>query len=202
MSLHDTDTRAADDTAPRSVGDRELGWLLVVGGLIGLAAALVLTIDKLRLQTDPSYQPSCNLSATINCGSVMTSKQASVFGFPNSFIGLGAFAVLVLIGIALLARVRFDGWFWAGVQAGVLFGIGFVGWLISQSLYEIGALCPYCMAVWTVTIALFVVVTLRNLAEHTGFATTPAGAALVRARWLVVVALWAVVAVLVLTRFA
>ena len=31
-------------------------------------------------------------------------------------------------------------------------------WLIFQSLYRIGALCPYCMVVWAVTIPLLVVV--------------------------------------------
>ena len=33
-----------------------------------------------------------------------------------------------------------------------------VHWLIFQSLYRIGTLCPYCMVVWAVTIPLFVVV--------------------------------------------
>jgi hypothetical protein len=32
-----------------------------------------------------------------------------------------------------------------------------VHWLIFQSLYRIGALCPYCMVVWAVTIPLLVV---------------------------------------------
>ena len=34
----------------------------------------------------------------------------------------------------------------------------FIHWLIFQSLYRIGALCPYCMVVWAVTIPLLVVV--------------------------------------------
>lgn len=39
----------------------------------------------------------------------------------------------------------------------------FVHWLIVQSLYEIGALCPYCLVVWAVTAPLFWYTTLRNL---------------------------------------
>jgi hypothetical protein len=35
--------------------------------------------------------------------------------------------------------------------------------LIGQSLYSIGALCPWCMAVWTATIPIFWYVTLRTL---------------------------------------
>jgi len=42
-----------------------------------------------------------------------------------------------------------------------------VHWLIFQSLYRIGALCPYCMVVWVVTITVFWNVTLHNLTrEH------------------------------------
>ena len=48
-------------------------------------------------------------------------------------------------------------WYWAGLAAGTLLGTVFVHWLIFQSLYRIGALCPYCMVVWAVTIPLLVV---------------------------------------------
>jgi uncharacterized membrane protein len=52
----------------------------------------------------------------------------------------------------------------------VLAGSAFVHWLIFQSLYRIGALCPYCMVVWVVTIALLVVVVsvAFRAAERTG----------------------------------
>ena len=49
-------------------------------------------------------------------------------------------------------------WYWAGLATGTLLGTAFVHWLIFQSLYRIGALCPYCMVVWAVTIPLLVVV--------------------------------------------
>lgn len=42
-------------------------------------------------------------------------------------------------------------------------GLVFVHWLIGQSLYRIGALCPYCMAVWVATIAVSWYTTLHNL---------------------------------------
>ena len=43
--------------------------------------------------------------------------------------------------------------------------LGLVAWLVFQSLYRIGALCPYCMVVWVVVIPTFWYVTLRNLAS-------------------------------------
>lgn len=142
---------------------RALPWLLLVGGGLGFLAAFVLTVEKIALVADPSYRPSCSINPVLSCGSVMTTPQAAAFGFPNSLIGMGGFAVVAATGAALLAGARLRGWYWAGLQAGVLFGAGFVHWLIAQSLYRIGALCPYCMVVWAVTIPVFWYVTLRNL---------------------------------------
>ena len=38
-------------------------------------------------------------------------------------------------------------------------------WLIGQSIFDLGTLCPWCMIVWVVTIPLFLAVTFRNLAR-------------------------------------
>lgn len=207
VSTQGPDTTQADATPPALPVDdngppRVLPWVLLIGGLIGLAAASVLTFEKLRMMSDPAYAPSCDFSTVVNCGSVMSSPQSAVFGFPNSFLGIGGFAIVVLVAVALLARVTFDGWFWAGLQVGVTAGAVFVHWLIAQSLYEIGALCPYCMVVWTVTMAIFWQVTLRNLEQRNAFRTSVAGALLGRHRWLPVLAWYLVVLVLVLARFA
>lgn len=175
--------------------------MLLFGGLAGLAASSVLTFEKLRMMTDPAYAPSCDFSAVVNCGSVMGSPQSAVFGFPNSFLGIAGFAVVALVGGALLARVRLDGWFWAGLQVGVTAGAVFVHWLITQSLYEIGALCPYCMIVWSVTIPIFWQVTLRNLEQRRRFSSSRTGGFLGRHRWLPVFAWYLLVLVLVLVRF-
>lgn len=146
---------------------RGLAWLLLVGGLVGFAAAFVLTVEKIATLIDPAYQPSCSLNPVLSCGSVMATPQASVFGFPNALLGIAGFAVVAATGAALLAGARLRGWYWLGLQAGVSLGIVFVHWLIGQSLYRIGALCPYCMVVWAVTAPLFLYVTLSTLARST-----------------------------------
>ncbi|WP_246080412.1 vitamin K epoxide reductase family protein [Modestobacter altitudinis] len=140
-----------------------LSWWLVTGGLIGWIAAFVLAVEKYALLRDPSYVPSCSLNPVLSCGSVMVSPQAEAFGFPNLLLGVAGFAVVAATGAAQLAGARFAGWFWAALQVGVTAGVLFVHWLIFSSLYRIGALCPYCMVVWAVTIPLFTAVTLRNL---------------------------------------
>ncbi|MDQ6524917.1 vitamin K epoxide reductase family protein [Nocardioides sp. LHD-245] len=145
-----------------TAGDRALAVLLLAGGLLGLTAAFVLVVEKIALLGDASYTPSCSLNPVLDCGSIMTTAQAEVLGFPNPLLGIAAFPVLTATGAALLAGARLARWYWAGLQAGVTLGLGFVCWLIFQSLYRISALCPYCMVVWAVVLPVFWYVTLRN----------------------------------------
>ena len=95
----------------------------------------------------------------------METAQASLLGFPNPIIGVAAFPVVVTTGMAFLAGARLARWYWVGLQVGVTAAFALVTWLAFQSIYRIGALCPYCMVVWTVVIPLFWYVSLRNLSE-------------------------------------
>ncbi|MBB5924071.1 putative membrane protein [Actinoalloteichus hoggarensis] len=144
-------------------GSRALALLLAVGGAVGFAAAFVLLIERIQLLIDPLYIPSCSLNEVLSCGSVMTTPQAAAFGFPNPIIGVATFPVVTTIGVALLAGARFHRWFWLGLQAGVTFGMVFVHWLIYSSLFEIRALCPYCMVVWAVMLPIFWYTTVANI---------------------------------------
>lgn len=146
---------------------RTLGWLLLACGVLGAGAALVLSIEKIALLSDASYVPSCSLNPVLNCGSIMRTEQAEVFGFPNPLIGLAAFPVLAATGAGLLAGARYRRWYWIGLQAGVTFGAVFAAWLVFQSLYRINALCPYCMVVWAVVVPTFWAVTAANVARGT-----------------------------------
>ncbi len=131
-------------------------WVLTIGGIIGLLAAGILTVEKLNLAANPNYQPSCSISPIVACSPVIASPQASAFGFPNPFIGIAGFAMVWAVGMMLFAGGEIKKkWFWWCFQAGSLFGMFFIGWLINEALYDIGKLCLYCMAVWTVTIPIF-----------------------------------------------
>ncbi|BCB82847.1 vitamin K epoxide reductase family protein [Phytohabitans suffuscus] len=146
-----------------AIGDRLVGWVLTAGGLLGGAAAFVLTVEKIALLRDPGYTPSCSINPILSCGSVMNTWQAEVFGFPNPLLGVALFPLVVATGVAVLGGVRLPRRWWLGLQAGTVFGVGLVHWLFFQSLYRIGALCPYCMVVWVVTIVVFSYTTLYNL---------------------------------------
>ena len=140
-----------------------LPYILLIGGMIGYACAFIIMFDKIRILDNSHYVPSCDLNPIISCGSVMQSKQANVFGFANPFIGLGAFPVIAVIGLGILAGAKFKRWFWLGLNAGLVFAVGFVHWLFFESVYRIHALCPWCMVVWVVSITTFWYVTLYNI---------------------------------------
>lgn len=156
-------TDAAFDGRPDTITYRMIGWILTLGGLVGGAAAFILMVEKIALIENPSYVPSCSINPILSCGSVMTTAQAEIFGFPNPLIGVATFPLVVLTGVAVLAGLRLPRWWWLGLQAGALFGAGLVTWLFYQSVYRIGALCPYCMVVWVVVIVLFCYTTLYNV---------------------------------------
>ncbi|WP_052956869.1 vitamin K epoxide reductase family protein [Mycobacterium heraklionense] len=141
-------------------------WAVLIGGVIGLAASVTLTVEKIKLLTDSGYVPSCNLNPVLSCGSVMVTPQASVLGFPNPLMGIVAFTVVVVTGVLAVTKVPLPQWYWTGLMLGTLAGAGFVHWLIFQSLYRIGALCPYCMVVWAVT--LFLLVIFAGMAFESG----------------------------------
>ncbi|MEV0086175.1 vitamin K epoxide reductase family protein [Saccharopolyspora sp. NPDC050642] len=180
---------------------RGLGWLYVVGGLIGFVGSFALILEKLQKLANPGYVPTCSINPIISCGSVMDSAQAAVLGFPNPLIGVASFPVVVTAGVAALAGFRPPRWFWLGMQLGTTLAVGFIHWLVVQSLYEIGALCPYCMVVWVVTIPLFWYTTLHNLEAGNFGGGKSIGVALRRFHSVVLAVWYLVIVVLILQRF-
>nr|WP_225740148.1 vitamin K epoxide reductase family protein [Paenarthrobacter ureafaciens] len=193
MNTGGTAGSTAQPQSPRLTRDKPLGWLLLITGVIGWLASGALVLEKLEVLKDPGYKTACDINPWISCGQVMQTWQSSVFGFPNMFIGIVAFAVIITIGMALLSGATFASWYWAGLQTGVTLGFAFVIWLWSQALYSIHILCPFCMIVWAAMIPLFVWVTARNLTH--GIIKIPARAARIVAEsgWIITALLYVAV---------
>jgi uncharacterized membrane protein len=176
-------------------------WWVLLAGVIGLIASMTLTVEKIEILLHPTYTPSCNINPLVSCGSVMTTPQASVLGIPNSLIGIAAFTVVVVTGVLAVTKVPLPRWYWIGLAAATLAGGAFVHWLIFQSLYRIGALCPYCMVVWVATISLLVVI--ASIAFHP--AGESRGRTVVRElyhwRWSIAALWFTAVSLMILTRF-
>jgi uncharacterized membrane protein len=176
------DAGTADDRRP-SWYARPSGtaWMLLVTGLIGMYGTVALVAERVMLWNDPSHITSCDINPWVSCGQVMKTWQSQLFGFPNQFIGLVAFSIIITIAMALFAGARFRCWYWVGMNIGVFLGFAFCVWLWSQAVYEINILCLYCMVVWAMMIPMFVLLTSRNL-QH-GVIPAPAGVRTFAAEW-------------------
>ncbi|WP_406816432.1 vitamin K epoxide reductase family protein [Mycobacterium sp. M23085] len=201
-------TEAADltgDLTPDSASAAPVpalsAWWILIAGLIGLGASMTLTVEKIDILLNPAYVPSCNINPILSCGSVMVTPQASLLGFPNPLLGLVAFTVVVVTGLLACAKVALPQWYWLGLTVGLVAGAVFVHWLIFESLYRIGALCPYCMVVWVVTMSLLVVVSSIAVRpalhdRHTGPAWV-----LFQWRWSIATLWFTAVFLLIMARF-
>lgn len=157
-------TTAAAPPVPSRL-EKALRLILIIGGIVGVLASLMITIEKFDLLQHPSQHFICDLNPVISCGSVMESKQANAFGFMNTYIGLLGFPVIVTIGVAMLAGARFRRWFWLALLGGLALGMAFAYWLLFESIYRIGALCPYCLSVDVALTTIFWYVLLYNLRQ-------------------------------------
>lgn len=164
----------ADDAAEAQRVPLAVPLLFIVTGAIGWWAAFNLVLDKIALLKDPAAELGCNFSLLVQCGLNLESWQGEVFGFPNPIIGLGGFVAPIAVGVALLAGARFARWFWIAYAVGVAGALAFCIWLMSQSFFVLGTLCPWCMLVWAVTIPLFWTTWLFVLSR--GIIPVPAGA--------------------------
>ncbi|RYF28500.1 MAG: vitamin K epoxide reductase family protein [Chloroflexi bacterium] len=136
-------------------------------GITGLISAFVLTVEKFHVIENPNATLSCSFNIVLNCATVMQTWQASVFGFPNSLIGLMAYPVVIAVAIFGLAGVKFPRWVLIGANIGYLLGAVFAYWLFFQSVYVIQVLCPWCLIVTFSTTLLLATITHYNLRHNT-----------------------------------
>ena len=178
MTVHTTERRlvSGGTGGPERGRSRHAGtWVaMLIWSAASLMASFVLAIEAVALAGEPGKVFSCDLNAVISCGTVGSSWQASVFGFPNAFLGLITEPVVLSIAVASLGGVRFPRWFMVSAQAGYTVGLGLAYWLLYQAVFDIGAVCPWCLLVTVATTFVFVEMTRINLLE--GHLPVPPGA--------------------------
>ena len=136
---------------------------MLVFGVIGLVASLILAIEKIHLIENPNAELSCSINIVLNCASVMKTWQSSLFDFPNPYIGLMAYSVVITVAVAGLSRIRFPRPFMLAAQICYGLGLIFAYWLFFQSVYVIQILCPWCLLVTVATTILFETLLRYNL---------------------------------------
>jgi uncharacterized membrane protein len=182
-------------------GYRQTAWILVIGGIIGIVASIELIIQKIGVLSNPDFVPNCDINPVLSCGSVINTEQASLFGFPNPVLGVIGFTVVVMFGALLFTEVVLPKAMWIGLNLGALAGMVFVVWLVSQSLYVIGALCPWCMVVWAVTIPIFWQVTTDNLASGRLSLGKSLSEIVVALKWILMAASYLIIMALIFIRW-
>ncbi|MFT3831979.1 MAG: vitamin K epoxide reductase family protein [Micropruina sp.] len=174
-------------------------WIFVtmlISALLSLTASFVLAVDAVVLAADPQAALACNINAVLSCGTVGASWQASLFGFPNAFLGLVAEPVVITIAVASLGGVRFPRWFMFAAQIVYTLGLVFAYWLFFQAFFVIGALCPWCLLVTLSTTLVFTSLTHVNIRDGNLYlpatASRAARALIAHDLDLLLVALWLV----------
>lgn len=129
-------------------------------------AAFTLSVEKLEILKNPDAKLSCSINVVLNCASVMKTPQSSVFGFPNSYLGIMGFAIVIAVAMGGLLRTKFSRAYL--VTAQVFYGLGllFAYWLFFQSVYVIQILCPWCLVVTFSTTIIFETLLRYNLREN------------------------------------
>ena len=111
-------------------------WLCVIGFGLSLYAFIVQKEKKKRM---------CDLSKNVSCTKAFNSKEAYLFGFSNTILGMLGYPLLYMI--FLLGFLEFG--FVASVTAGLMsIYLGYVSYVKQRNF------CLVCTAIYVVNISL------------------------------------------------
>lgn len=151
---------------------RDTRWIflsMLIGALLSLLAAFVLSVESVQLAANPNAELSCSINVVLNCATVAKHPTAMLFGFPNSFLGLIAEPIVITVAIAGLAGIRFPRLFMFFAQIGYFLGFAFAVVLFFISMFVIQALCPWCLLVTVSTTFVLFSITRYNIRENNLF---------------------------------
>jgi uncharacterized membrane protein len=148
---------------------RDNRWIflsMLIGALLSLVAAFVLSVEAIELAKNPDASLSCSVNIVLNCATVAKHPSASLLGFPNSFFGLLAEPVVITVAIAGLMGIAFPRRFMFLAQIGYSLGFVFAVYLFFTSMFVIQALCPWCLLVTVSTTFVLFSITRYNIREN------------------------------------
>jgi uncharacterized membrane protein len=166
MSANETDLMNLDQSKISLESNwKLLARIFVIAGAIGWFASVALLVERVQSLQDPTKNPSCDISPFVSCGALFDRWQASLFGFPNALLGVAGFVVPIVIGVGIIAGAHFKNWFWRSAVIGIGVAWIFITWLFTQSIYNIGVVCPYCLVVWAATIPMWWTVLIVTIVQ-------------------------------------
>lgn len=142
---------------------------MAVAAAAGLLAAFVLSTEAIELAKNANAVLPCSINSALNCAAVGSHPTASIFGFPNAFVGMVTLPVMLTIAIAALMGAKFPKPFMFMAQLGAVAGAAFALWMFYVSYAVIQVLCPWCLTTDIAMIVLLVAVTRYNIQEENLF---------------------------------
>lgn len=136
--------------------------LLWMFGACGIAVSALLTLLKFRSAygCDVSLLSACQIGGVFSCDRVLQSEWATIFtNVPISILGTAHYAVVLGVATCILVRpLRF-----LAPARAILLWIGWAGLalippLFLYSLLAVHGLCSYCLVVYGLDLAIFLVV--------------------------------------------
>ena len=137
-----------------------LGFLL----LTGVVDATLLTIEHYKyLQPQPFILP-CSVNSVIDCGKVLQSPYATIFGIPLAVLGLLYYGVITILLITLIQFRKQVLFFFLFSLTAV--GVLFSGYLLYVQAALINRFCVYCLISGLVSVGIYLTVRYTWPAEH------------------------------------
>lgn len=144
--------------------------LIVVLASLGLAASVASLYVHYQILADPNYISFCDVSETVSCEGVLTSRFGSAFGVPVAVGGAIWSTLVLLLGVLGMrpASSAAPGPAKAGRDdrrssvAGYIFVLSTIGlagvlYLGYASFFILRQMCPLCVTMYVAVIGLFVV---------------------------------------------
>jgi len=134
--------------------NRKLFIWMSAASAVGLIASFWQLMEKLAILKNKDVVLSCNLNDVFSCSNVLNAHQASVFGPPNSVIGIIMFTFFLGIAVVGLTGSKLAKKLALAVQGLALFMLGFTLWFLFQSTYRIQSICIFCLFIGTAVLVI------------------------------------------------
>ena len=119
--------------------------VMAIAAALGLLASFILSVEAIELAKNANAVLPCDINAALSCGTVGKHPTASVLGFPNAFLGMISFSVLLTVAVAGLMGAKLPKMFMYLAWAGGILGFVAATWMFLVSYLVIGTLCPWCL---------------------------------------------------------
>jgi uncharacterized membrane protein/protein-disulfide isomerase len=134
------------------------GWIALIASLAGLAASGAAAYVHYHLLRDPSYVSFCDVSATLSCSQVYSSRYGMMYGVPVAIFGAIWFAFATLLSTAgLTARPAVQESVPGYLFAGSTLALSMILYLGYASFVLLKLVCVLCVITYAAVIALFLV---------------------------------------------